>query len=179
MRTKTLVTLALLLASGAAFGQKLEPTYKCQRTFGSCEVTSAAGEDSNYVLGGNRDDSSFKHAYLEGHRTKITLFAEGGQGWQQYETGDTVTYTYQFDIGPVHEERVTLGWHDAIHGNDEITGEAAKECPCAMANADSLTFAKAGRESTIPLDGAQAAVDDFLRIKGTSYAAYCRTAGAE
>ena len=42
-----------------------------------------------------------------------------------------------------------------------------------MANADSLTFTKAGRESTILLDGPCASLDDFLRTKGTSYAAYC------
>lgn len=155
MRTTILVALGLLLTSGAAFGQKLEPVHTYQRVSGSCEVTSSAGEDSDYALGGNRDGSSFIHAHLEGHSTKITLFAEGGQGWQQYETGDTVTYTYQFDIGPVREERVTMDWHDAIHGNDEITGEAAKACPCAMANADSLTFAKAGWLANLPFSGSQ------------------------
>ena len=66
-----------------------------------------------------------------------------------------------------------------MFGNDEIKGEAGKAFLCAMANADSLTFTKGGREATIPLDGSQAAVDDFLRIKGTNYGAYCAPADAE
>ena len=54
------------------------------------------------------------------------LLASGTAFGQQYETGDTVTYTYQFDVGPVREERVTMDSHDAMLGNDKIKGEAGK-----------------------------------------------------